>query len=192
MGDEIERLAREAADAEAWSAELCARSDAERIISEAKQRAQEIIAQAERSASRWVCAERAKRLGEARNRILENILIIKHRAVERAVVKARQELEELRRDKNRYAPILERLILEAVRGIQNPLIEVAPVDTELAEEILKKHGIRGEVCPSSSVDAGAIVRDVKRGFSVYNTFSDRTAKAADILLTRFGEVFGTE
>jgi len=190
MGEEIERLAREAADAEAWSGELAARAEAQRIIAEAERLAEAKIAQAERSAERWLAAERAKRLGEAQKRILEDTLTVRHRGVERATALARKALYEIRSDPERYAPVLEALILEAAEGIENPLVEVAPQDLELAKEILRRNGIKGEVRPSSAVDAGAVVRDAARGFSVYNTFSERLAKAAEVLLFRFGEVFG--
>ncbi len=192
MDERIERLAAEAADAEAWSDEIMAREQARHIIAEAETEASAIIARAERSAEKWLSAERAKRLGEAHGRILEDTLTVKHRAVERAVGRAKQALSELRADPARYRPVLERLILEAAGGIENPVVEVAPADAELAEEILKRHGIRGQIRPSSSVDGGAIVRDTERGFSVYNTFSERLAKAAELLLSRFGEVFGAE
>lgn len=188
----IERLAREAADAEAWSDELQARNEALEIIAEAEQRAAATVARAERAAEKWLATERAKRLGEAHSRILEDTLTVKHRAVERATAVARQMLSELRSDPARYSPVLESLILEAVGSIENPLVEVAPRDVELAEEILRKNGIKGEVHPSSIVDAGTVVRDPARGFSVYNTFSERVEKAADLLLSRFGKVFGAE
>jgi len=192
MDERVERIARVAADAEAWSGELRARAEAQKIIAEAQRTAEAKLAQAERAAERWLTTERAKRLGEARSRILEDMLTVKHRAVEKATAKAREALSALRSDPARYAPVLERLILEAADGIENPLVEVAPQDLDLARDILRKNGIKGEVRPSSAVDAGAIVRDTARGFSVYNTFSERVGKAADLLLSRFGEVFGAE
>ncbi len=191
MDERIESLARRAAEAEAWTRELTARDEARRMIANAENEAAAIIARAERAAEKWLAAERAKRLGEAHGRILEDTLILKHRAVERAKALASQALSELRSDPERYSPVLENLILEAVGGVESPLVEVAPRDTELAESILKRHGIQGQVRPSSAVDGGVIVRDTARGFSVYNTFSERLAKAADLLLSRFGEVFGT-
>gem|GEM_PF-1659296 len=192
MDERIERLARGAADAEAWSGELKARDEASELIAEAKGRAAATVARAERAAEKWLATERAKRLGEANSRILEDTLTVKHRAVERAIARARQMLSDLRADPDRYAPILENLILEAAGSIENPLVEVAPQDVELAGDILRNNGIKGEVRPSSTVDAGAVVRDPARGFSVYNTFSERLEKAADLLLSRFGEVFGVE
>ncbi|MGB9589825.1 MAG: V-type ATP synthase subunit E family protein [candidate division WOR-3 bacterium] len=192
MDERIERLARESADVEAWSGEVSARDEAWRIIASVENEAAAVIERAERTAEKWLAAERAKRLGEAHGRILESSLTIKHRAVERATTRARETLTELRDNPQQYEPVLEKLILEATRGIENPLVEVAPRDVEMAEEILRKNGIKGEVRPSSSVDAGAVVRDTTRGFSVYNTFSERLRKAAELLLSRFGEVFGTE
>ncbi len=171
-----------------------ASAEIEAILSEARGRASEIVAQAKEEADALVAARERSAAGQreaalvrARSSAQLEAASLKlraqHQGVQAVYAGARDALRALTEDRDRYAEVFGRLLadaLEAVRGSQVASINVAEGDVELARKALAGAGVEAEVEASDAVAGGVRVRTTKNNV-VENTLLGRLDAVRDEL-----------
>lgn len=162
-----------------------ASAEIDAILSEARERASEIVAQAESEAEslratreRAAASQREATLVRAQSaaQLQASALTLRaqHEAVESVFAAVAERLEALASDRSAYEPVLTGLLAEAVQAVGADAvagIEVAKGDVALATKIAKAAGIEATVV-AGDVSGGVRVR-TRRGASVENTLSAR-------------------
>ncbi len=153
-----------------------ASAEIETILSEAQQRASEIVAKAEGEAQavlaarkRSVATQHEATLVRARSAAqLEASslrLNAQHDGVQSVFTAARQQIDKLKDDPAAYAPIFRKLLDDVLKGAgQQELeaLEVAPGDVELAKKALESAGVKLPVEAVDDVSGGVRVRTINR------------------------------
>jgi vacuolar-type H+-ATPase subunit E/Vma4 len=168
-----------------------ASAEIDAILSEARERAAEIVALAEREAEaraaareRSVSSERDAMLVRSRSAAQLDAAAVtlraRHAVVEAVFAEARERLVALSQEPKAYEPVLTALLQEAVDALGTDAIErveVAAGDVALARRITKAAGIRAAV-EAGDVEGGVRVRS-RRGSSIENTLSARLEATRD-------------
>jgi vacuolar-type H+-ATPase subunit E/Vma4 len=163
-----------------------ASTEIETILSEARKRASEIVANA-KSEAQTLEANRAravKGMGEAtlvRAKSAAQLeasslrLNAQHDGVQGVFDNARAKLDQLVSDPTGYVPVFTKLLSEAVAGAgsQTPLaVVVAPQDRAMAEEAVKSAGLNVAVETADDVKGGVRIRTANRSV-IENTLYGR-------------------
>lgn len=183
-----------------------ASAEIEAILSEARARASEIVANAETEAGGVVQQQerraraqyeaaliRAKSSAQLEASSLR--LNKQHEAVERVMAAVKEKLAALSRDASRYQGVLAGLLDEAVTGLggkdQVQAVLVNPADVALAEKLVRDRGLSAQVSGDERVRAGVRLRAASN-VSVENSLFGRLEAlrdelASDISRTLFGK-----
>jgi vacuolar-type H+-ATPase subunit E/Vma4 len=169
-----------------------ASAEIEAILAEARERASAIVADAEREAESLVASR--ERQAEARRRSelvrarsaaqLEAAsmrLNAQQEAIESVFDRVEERIDEIANDDERYGPILEALLREALDGVRGSpeAIVVHPDDEELAKKAAKAVGTDAEIRTDDDVRAG--VKVTTGTVSVENTLPGRLDALRDEL-----------
>jgi len=177
-----------------------AEAERERILAEARERADRIRNEAEAQATALVEAQRRRIASEveaarvraqsaATLRATSLILEAKDEQIDRVFELAQTELERISHDPTRYPAILRRLLQEAVEGFEGRVVvECAESDVAAVEAIARELGIEADVRPSPDVWGGVRVRSEDGRFVVENTLTSRLARARQALLSEVAEI----
>jgi len=177
-----------------------AEAERERILAEARERADRIRNEAEAQATALVEAQRRRIASEveaarvraqsaATLRATSLILEAKDEQIDRVFELAQTELERISHDPTRYPAILRRLLQEAVEGFEGRVVvECAESDVAAVEAIARELGIEADVRPSPDVGGGVRVRSEDGRFVVENTLTSRLARARQALLSEVAEI----
>lgn len=180
--------------------EIEAQAERERILSEAKQQAEEILRRAQEEAAR-LRSEHQRRLEEelsvarVRARSMATlqasslILQAKDRALEEVFRNAEEEIQGFLKDRTWYRSMLRSLLQEAIEGSSGHLvIEVAEQDEALAREIAEELGLGAEVRTNEQVRAGVRVLFGGGRFVVENTLGSRLERAKPLLTAEIARI----
>jgi len=177
-----------------------AEAERERILAEARERADRIRNEAEAQATALVEAQRRRIASEveaarvraqsaATLRATSLILEAKDEQIDRVFELAQTELERISHDPTRYPAILRRLLQEAVEGFEGRVVvECAESDVAAVGAIARELGIEADVRPSPDVWGGVRVRSEDGRFVVENTLTSRLARARQALLSEVAEI----
>ena len=181
-----------------------ASAEIEAILSEAHQRASEIVAKAEEDA-RATTAQRerlSQSQGEAaqvRARSAAQLeassmkLRAQHSVVEDVFESAEAELRKLSKDKKRYPPVLAALLGEAVDALGGgdnvSKVMVNPADEQAGKEAAKKYGLEDKLETNNAVEGGVKVKATSN-VTVENTLFDRLRAARDDLASEVSQMLG--
>lgn len=168
-------------------------AEVERILSEARAKAEEMRAEARTSSRAVLDAQRAhlemqRKVALARAqsasqvRAAALVLQAKDRAVTEVFVRAETELRRLQQDHARYAAVLRALIREAAGGLSGRIVtEVSPNDREVARQAVRDLGLDAEVLSAPDVSGGVRVATTDRRFIVENTLASRIERVKPML-----------
>ncbi len=182
-----------------------ASAEIEALLSEARQRASEIVAEATAEAEqelgqrrRAVEVQREATLVRAQSaaRLEASALKLRaqHAAVEAVFAGARDELAALAKDKPAYAKALQALLAEAVEAVgasDVKAVHAAPADVDVVAEAAKALGVDAPVTAADDLVAGIRVATGGRA-TVENSLGQRLAAiegeiAAEVSATLFAQ-----
>lgn len=181
-----------------------ASAEIEAILSEARQRASEIVAKAEEDATAMTTQRErlAQSQGEAarvRARSAAQLeasslrLRAQYGRVEEVFEAAEAELRTLTQDKARYAPLLSKLLDEAVAelgGSENVAkVVVNPADEQAGREAARKHGLESKLETDEAVRGGVKLK-ANTNVTVENSLFDRLAVAREELASEVSKLLG--
>ncbi len=181
-----------------------ASAEIETILSEARQRASEIIAKAEDDAKAMTAqrdrlsqtqGEAAKVRARSAAQLEASSLKLRaqHAAVGGVFEAAEAEIRSLLKDDGRYTPMLETLLSEAVEAIGGPdkvaKVIVNPADEGRIGEALKQHGLEGKLETSEAVEGGVKLK-AQSNITVENGLFDRLGAARDDLASEVSKRLG--
>ena len=179
-------------------------AEVEAILSEAQQRASEIVAKAEDDAKTLTAqrertsqtqseAARVRAASAAQLEASSMKLRAQHSVVESVFEAAETELRTLQKDDKRYTPVLSALLDEAVDALggkdQVAKITVNPADEKRAREAAKKHGLDGQVETDAAVEGGVKVK-ARSNVTIENTLFDRLRAAREELASEVSKLLG--
>ncbi len=177
-----------------------AQAERERLLEEARKRAQEILQRAEAEAAELVEthrriveaeveAARVRAQGTARLRAASLVLAAKDEQLHAVFEQAREELVRLTRDPSRYEAVLQALLREAVAAFQGPVVvECAEQDLPTVQAALQALGRDAEVRPNPEVWGGVRVQSPDGRFVVENTLSSRLERGKQVLLAEVADI----
>lgn len=181
-----------------------ASAEIEAILSEARQRASEIVAKAETDAKATTAQRErlSQSQGEAaqvRARSAAQLeasslkLRAQYSVVEDVFGSAEAELRKLSKDKKRYAPVLAALLSEAVDALGGPdnvsKVIVNPADEQVGQEAAKKVGLESKLETSKSVEGGVKVKATSN-VTIENSLFDRLRAAREDLASEVSQMLG--
>lgn len=173
-----------------------ASAEIDALISEAQQRASEIVAQAQAEADEYRARQeraakaqaeaivvRAKSAAQLEAASLQ--LKAKHEAVEQVFSEALAALEALRKTKKNYLPVFDKLLAEALEGVGGSdnvaAIIVSDKDKAIAEEVAEKHGLKALVQTADDLDLGVRLKAKRGNITLENTLPGRLEMLRDEL-----------
>lgn len=176
-----------------------ARKRANEIIAEANSRAAQIISDAEKEwlkkleSKRHELLEKARReseimLSEARRKAKLIVAGARSKAIEEAFKEAEKSLKNIDREKS-----IEALLREALNYASKPVrIYVSLHDGELIEEIARALGLNNvAIVKSNDIDGGIIVED-ESGVRIDSTYRTRMKRSMEILVREVAKVLQIE
>ncbi|CAN5781085.1 hypothetical protein BH24DEI2_BH24DEI2_16610 [soil metagenome] len=172
-----------------------ARERASELVAEARTEADTTLAQQERSAASQYDAALVRSSSGAQLEASSLKLRAQHEAVERVFRAAKTSLEALTQDKAAYGDVLSKLLTEAVEGLGGAnkvaAVVVNPADRAAAEKAASAHGMGGKVETSDDVRGGVRVRATGGNVTLENTLFGRLEAvqdelASDVSRTLFG------
>jgi V/A-type H+-transporting ATPase subunit E len=181
-----------------------ASAEIEAILSEARQRASEIVAEAEEDAKAMTAqrerlsqtqseAARVRAQSAAQLEASSLKLRAQHSVVEEVFKTAQAEIRSLVKDDKRYTPVFAALLEEAVTALGGKdnvaKITVNPADETRAREAAKKHGLEGKVDTDAAVEGGVKVKAVSN-VTVENSLLDRLQAAREELASEVSRLLG--
>lgn len=181
-----------------------ASAEIEAILSEARQRASEIVAKAEEDAKAMTAqrerlsqtqseAARVRAQSAAQLEASSLKLRAQHSVVEEVFETAQAEIRSLVKDDKRYTPIFSALLDEAVAALGGKdnvaKITVNPADEKRAQEAAKKHALEGKVDASEAVEGGVKVK-ANSNVTVENSLLDRLQAAREELASEVSRLLG--
>lgn len=179
-------------------------AEIEAILSEARQRASEIVAKAEddaktmtaqreRTAQTQSEAARVRAASAAQLEASSMKLRAQHSVVEGVFEAAEAELRKLQKDDKRYPPVFSALLDEAVDALggagEVAKVIVDPADEKRAQEAAKKHGLEGRVETDAAVEGGVKVK-ARSNVTIENTLFDRLRAAREELASEVSKLLG--
>ena len=181
-----------------------ASAEIETILSEARQRASEIVAKAEEDAK--ATAAQRERLSQSQGKAAQVRarsaaqleasslkLRAQHSVVEDVFESAEAELRKLSKDKKRYPPVLATLLSEAVEALGGQdnvsKVIVNPADEQAGKEAAKKVGLEDKVETSDTVEGGVKVKATSN-VTIENTLFDRLQAAREDLASEVSQMLG--
>ena len=179
-------------------------AEVEAILSEAQQRASEIVAKAEDDAKTLTAqrertsqtqseAARVRAASAAQLEASSMKLRAQHSVVEGVFGAAEDELRTLQKDDKRYTPVFTALLDEAVDALggkdQVAKITVNPADEKRANEAAKKHGLDGKVETDEAVEGGVKVKATSN-VTIENSLFDRLRAAKEELASEVSKLLG--
>jgi V/A-type H+-transporting ATPase subunit E len=189
MASELIRLLEREAEAERERILAEARERAEGIRNEAETEAAALLEAQRRRIASEVEAARVRAQGTATLRATSLVLEAKDEQIDRVFELARAELEWISHDPARYPAILRRLLQEAVDGFEGRVVvECAESDVAAVEAMVRELGIEADVRPSPDVWGGVRVRSEDGRFVVENTLTSRLERAKHVLLSEVAEI----
>jgi V/A-type H+/Na+-transporting ATPase subunit E len=180
-----------------------ASAEIEAILSEARERASELVAKAKTEAEGVVLqGERAARsqyeasLVRAKSsaQLEASSLRLRGRqdALERVLASVKDQITALSRDPARYESVLGKLLAEAVTGLGGKdkveSIFVNPADIALAEKVAAQQGLSSKVRSDESVRGGVRLRAAGSNVTVENTLQGRLEAMRDELTSTVSRV----
>lgn len=183
-----------------------ASAEIEAILSEARARASEIVAQAEDDAKataasrdRLAASQSEAAMVRARSAAQLEASSLKLRAqygrVDRVFTSAEDELRKLTGDKKRYAPVLSKLLDEAVEALggENNVakVMVSPADEAAGKEAANKRGLGDRFGTDPSVSGGVKVK-AQTNVTVENSLFDRLRAAREELASEVSKLLAGE
>lgn len=181
-----------------------ASAEIETILSEARQRASEIIAKAEDDAKAMKAqrdrlsqtqGEAAKVRARSAAQLEASSLKLRaqHAAVGRVFETAEAEIRSLLKDDKRYTPMLTKLLSEAVEALGGPdkvaKVTVNPADEARIKSAAREHGLEDKVETDSAVEGGVKVK-AQSNITVENGLLDRLSAARDDLASEISKRLG--
>lgn len=181
-----------------------ASAEIEAILSEARQRASEIVAKAEEDAKAMTAqrerlsqtqseAARVRAQSAAQLEASSLKLRAQHSVVEEVFETAQAEIRSLVKDDKRYTPVFAALLEEAVAALGGSdnvaKVTVNPADETRAREAGKKHGLEAKVDTDAAVEGGVKVKAVSN-VTVENTLLDRLQAAREELASEVSRLLG--
>jgi V/A-type H+-transporting ATPase subunit E len=186
--DEILKALEEEGDREVAEIIAKARAQADKIIEEAKEEAKRLKNEEVDKAKRAAESESARIINAARLFAKKEIIRAKEECIKKVVEEARERLKNLRRGKE-YPQILQRLIAEAMEGVDGRVVvKVNPEDKELAQKLLSDFQITYELKPESNIEGGLQVQTKDASIFINNTLESRLNKAAQLLKTEVTKI----
>ncbi len=158
---ELSALLAKEASAEIEGIEAEARSRASELLAAARSEADALVSARERvvKAQREAGLVRAKSAAQLEASAVK--LRAQHEAVQSVFDSTKAKLEELVSDASRYAPVLSKLLAEALAGVggqQVDAVEVAAGELELAKAAVAQAGLDVKVEASDAVRGGVRLR----------------------------------
>ena len=181
-----------------------ASAEIEAILSEARQRASEIVAKAEEDAKATTAqrerlsqsqgeAARVRARSAAQLEASSMKLRAQHSVVEDVFGSAEAELRKLSKDKKRYSPVLASLLGEAVDALGGKenvsKVIVNPADEQVGKEAAKNYGLENKLETSETVEGGVKVKATSN-VTIENTLFDRLQAARDDLASEVSQLLG--
>lgn len=181
-------------------------AEIEAILSEARQRASEIVAKAETDAKAATAqrerlsqsqgeAARVRAQSAAQLEASSLKLRAQHGMVGNVFESAEAELRKLSKDKKRYSPILAALLGEAIDALGGKdhvgKVIVNPADEQTGKEAAQKLGLEDKVETSESVEGGVRVKGTS-SVTIENTLFDRLQAAREDLASEVSQLLGAE
>lgn len=181
-----------------------ASAEIEAILSEARQRASEIVAKAEdeakaTTAQRERLSQSQGEAAQVRARSAAQLeasslkLRAQYSVVEDVFGSAEAELRKLSEDKKRYSPVLAALLGEAVDALGGPdnvsKVIVNPADEQVGQEAAKKVGLESKLETSKSVEGGVKVKATSN-VTIENSLFDRLRAAREDLASEVSQMLG--
>jgi vacuolar-type H+-ATPase subunit E/Vma4 len=177
-----------------------AAAERERILAEARVQAEEIRSAAQADARRVVEAQREQQEAElraARVRAQSTaqlqaqaiVLEQKDQALAEVFRRSLEALEQVVRDRDRYAHVLEHLIAEGSAGFTgHVVIEAHPDDVDLAGSTARRQRLDAEVRPAEGVRGGVRLISTDGRYVVFNTLTSRLERARPTLASEVARV----
>ena len=178
-----------------------ARVERDKVLSEAREKAQEIRAAADKDAAeisgetrRGLEGERAQILNRATSaaslRAAALVLEAKDQAIREVFQRAAEELKRASEDPERRRDMLRTLLAEAIQGLQTEgaILEVPRGDAEAAREICHALGLSLEIRENPEISGGVRITTKDRRVVVENTVSSRLARTRAALVSRVAEI----
>jgi V/A-type H+-transporting ATPase subunit E len=178
-----------------------ARVERDKVLSEAREKAQEIRAAADKDAAeisgetrRGLEGERAQILNRATSaaslRAAALVLEAKDQAIREVFQRAAEELRRASEDPERRRDMLRTLLAEAIQGLQTEgaILEVPRGDAEAAREICRALGLSLEIRENPEISGGVRITTKDRRVVVENTVSSRLARTRAALVSRVAEI----
>ncbi|MDR5683438.1 MAG: V-type ATP synthase subunit E [Armatimonadota bacterium] len=176
-----------------------ANAERERILTEARRRAQKIVEDAQAAADEQIASQRrrvdaeveaarVRARGTSNLRAASVLLQAKDETIASVFAAAERELDRIASDRQTYERILGRLLAEAAEGVGGPVVECAEEDVAAVQETARQLGLDAEVRPSRDLRRGVRVRSVDGRFVVENTLRSRLERAKAVLVAQVAEL----
>ncbi len=179
-------------------------AEVESILSEARQRASEIVAKAEDDAKTMTAqrertsqtqseAARVRAASSAQLEASSMKLRAQHTVVEGVFEAAETELRTLQKDDKRYTPVFSSLLDEAVDALGGKAevakVIVNPADEKRAKEAAKKYGLESEIETDAAVEGGVKLK-ARSNVTIENSLFDRLRSAREELASEVSKLLG--
>jgi vacuolar-type H+-ATPase subunit E/Vma4 len=173
-----------------------ASAEIETLLSEARTRASEVVAKAKGEAEALIVAQqrslanqheaalvRARSSAQLEASSLK--LRAQHEAVEGVFAHVTGEINKLVKDSKKFAPVLKKLLDEALEALDNrddvAAIVVNPAHSEIAEEAVKNAKLKASIEVDESLLAGVRLKSKNSAVSVENSLFSRLDALKDDL-----------
>jgi len=170
-----------------------AAAEIERVLAEARAKAEQIGAQAQEEAQSFLAAQRQRMDAErkaaqiraqsaAQVKAAALILQAKDQVITDVFTAAEAEMADAVRDKARYGTLLRGLIREAAGGLSGRItVEANPRDLDLARQAVRELKLDAEVKAADDVTGGVRLVSSDGRFVVENTLASRVERAKAVL-----------
>ena len=190
MGSELIQLLEQEAGVEKDKVLAEARRRAEEVLAAARKDAEEILAAAHQRAQHERVQARTRAASAASLRAAALLLETKDKAIQQVFERAAAELTRAVEDPTRRRTMLRHLLAEAVQGIvtQGATLEVPPGDAAAVQEACRALHLSVEVRESPEVHDGVRLTAADRRVSIENTVASRLARTRSTLVSRVAEI----
>lgn len=170
-----------------------AAAEIERVLAEARAKAEQIGAQAQEEAQSFLAAQRSRMDAErkaaqvraqsaAQVKAAALVLQAKDQAIADVFAGAEAELARVAQDKARYGAVLRGLIREAAGGLPGRItVEANPRDLDLARQAVRELKLDAEVKAADDVTGGVRLISDDGRFIVENTLASRVERVRALL-----------
>lgn len=190
MGSELLNLLEREAQAEQDKGLAEARARAEEITATARREAEEIIAANQRRLEAEAVQARTRATSTASLRAAALILAAKDEALRKVFEQAEAELRAAAAHPARRRAMLREFLREAAQGFPpgRAVVEVAPGDPQVVQEVCRELGLDLEVRESGQVSDGVRLVSPDGRAVVENTLPSRLARARREMVSRVAEI----